>query len=446
MLKALLISFLVLIAAAIGGGVYLAKSGKLEELRKQYDPSMQATKVRFSESVKGELVRTISAPGQVEPKKKVEISAQVSARIIALPFREGQAIKEGEPIVKLDGRDLAALLRSATAQLDSEKSRRDGAKVTLDNLRLEFNRRKELYSSKDISQTDYEQAEAEYNRAVSNFEIAQKGIEIAEANIERAEKDLENAIIAAPLDGVVTKLNAEVGELVVIGTLNNAGSVIMEVADLGVMLLKARIDEANIAPVEIGQRARVFINAYPDLPLTGVVEHIGLKREADTDGTAYFETDILIDKPKDLVLRSGLTANAEIQVEVFRDIVKVPSQSILDRPVEDLPDSVMLDNPLADRTKKFARVVFIMEDGKARPRIVKTGPSDLTHTIVTAGLEPGVRVISGPFKALETLKADARIEEDGVIDASKATVTAADAKSSTQPQAGETKQPESKPQ
>ncbi|MCX5690532.1 MAG: efflux RND transporter periplasmic adaptor subunit [Planctomycetota bacterium] len=392
MWKWLLILFLVLAGSCVGTGFWLKESGKLEQWREQYQPGAQAAKVRITAARRGDLVRTVSAPGQVEPKTKVEISAQVSARIIALPFREGQTVKKDDVIVRLDGRDLAALLDSAT------------------NLQLEYNRLKELFSTADVAKSQLDSAETEYKRGQSSLLVAERAIDIARANIQRAEKDLENTQIVAPFDGVITKLNAEVGELVVIGTLNNAGSVIMEVADLGVMLLKTRLDEANIGPVLEGQKARVFVNAYPNMPMNGTIDHIGLKRQVDKDGTAYFETDILIDKPADLVLRSGLTANADIQVETFRDVIKVPSQAVLDRTIDDLPESVVAGNALIDRTKKFARVVYVIQGGKARSIPVKTGASDLTDTILTAGIESDAKVISGPFKVLQSLKDDQKVE------------------------------------
>lgn len=410
MWKWLLILFVVLAISCVGTGYWLQESGTLEEWREKYQPGAQAAKVRITAARRGDLVRTVSAPGQVEPKTKVEISAQVSARIIALPFREGQAVKKDDVVVRLDGRDLAALLDSAKAQLRSEEARLDGARAQLANLQIEYNRLKELYSTADVAKSQLDSAETEFKRGQSSLLVAERAIDIARANIQRAEKDLENTVIVAPFDGVITKLNAEVGELVVIGTLNNAGSVIMEVADLGVMLLKTRIDEANIAPVHEGQKARVYVNAYPELPMNGTVDHIGLKRQVDKDGTAYFETDILIEKPADLVLRSGLTANADIQVETFRDVIKVPSQAVLDRAIDDLPESVVAGNALVDRTKKFARVVFVIQGGKARPVPVRTGASDLTDTILTAGIEPDAKVISGPFKILETLKDDQKVE------------------------------------
>lgn len=411
MWKWLLIIAIVLLGSCVGSGIYLQQSGKLQDLMKRFRPDLKPTQVRLTQAVMGDLVRTVSAPGQVEPKTKVEISAQVSARIIALPFRDNDTVKEGDVVVRLDARDLAALLDSAKASLRSEEARLEGAKASYANAQLELGRKKELLATKDVPQSEVDAAQAEFLRAESNLRVAEHSIEIAKANIDRAEKDLDNTTITAPFDGVITKLNAEVGELVVVGTLNNAGSVIMEIADLSTMLLKAKVDEANVAPVQQGQKARVYVNAYPDLKLTGTVTKVGLKRQQDTDGTVYFETEILLDKPKDLLLRSGLTANADIEVETFRDIIKVPSQAVLDRNVEDLPAGVTRGNPLIDPAKKFARVVYVLKDGKAEPVPVSVGASDLTSTIIAAGLDEGATVISGPFKVLVNIKHDQLVEE-----------------------------------
>lgn len=409
--KWLLIIALVLLGSCVGGGVYLQNSGKLKELMKSFRPDLKPTQVRVTAAVLGDLVRTVSAPGQVEPKTKVEVSAQVSARIIALPFRENDEVKKGDVVVRLDARDLAALLDSAKASLKSEEARLEGAKASFANIQLELNRKKELLSTKDVPQSEVDAAQAEFLRAVSNLQVAEHSIEIARSNILRAEKDLGNTTITAEFDGVITKLNAEVGELVVVGTLNSPGSVIMEVADLSTMIVKAKVDEANIAPVHPGQKARVFINAYQELRVTGTVTKVGLKRQQDTDGTVYFETEVLLDKPKDLLLRSGLTANVDIEVETFRDIIRVPSQAVLDRAVDDLPAGVTANNPRIDPAKKFARVVYVMEEGKAQPVPVSVGASDLTGTVIAAGLSKGDRVITGPFKALVGLKHNQLVEE-----------------------------------
>ncbi len=402
---------IILVLGCAGSGYYLYSSGQYTEILQKFRPDLKPTEVRLGKAVKGDLVRTVSAPGQVEPKTKVEISSQVSARIIALPFRENDTVKAGDVVVRLDARDLAALLDSAKAQLRSEEARLDGAKAAEATSKSELDRKRRLLESRDISPSEFEAAELDYRRASSSLRQAEHSIEIARANIQRAEKDLDNTIITAPFDGVITYLKAEVGETVVVGTLNNPGSIIMEIADLGVMLVKARVDEANIAPIREGQKARVFINAYKDMLLTGTVTHVSLKREVDKDGTAYFETEIQLDLPKDLLLRSGLTANADIEVETFRDVVKVPSQAVVDRAVDDLPAGAVPSATQADRAKKYVQVVFGVENGKAMARVVHTGSSDLTDTIVLDGLSPDTPIVVGPFKALLALKNDQLVVE-----------------------------------
>ncbi len=404
----------VVVLGLAGGGYYLQSSGMLQKWIDGFNPQSQGVKVRLSKAAKGDLVRTVSAPGTIEPKTKVEVSSQVSARIIGLPFREGQVVKEGDVVVRLDARDLAALLDSAKAQLKSEEARLEGARAALANASVEYNRRKELFATKDIPKTELDNAEAEYLRNDSNFKAQQFAIEIARANIQRAEKDLDNTVIKAPFDGIITRLDAEVGETVVVGTLNNPGSVILEIADLGLMLLKARVDEANVAPVREGQKAQVYVNAFQDETFVGTIDHVGLKMKTDRDGTSYFEADILLELPNGVLLRDGMTANAEVQVETFRDVLKVPSQAVVDYAIDDLPQSVSKD-PSVDRTKKFARVVFVVEGGKARVVPVTTGTSDLTDTIITAGLTDDATIVVGPFKTLATLKHEQSVVDEATV-------------------------------
>lgn len=408
------VAFVLLIGVA---GVVVWKSGAIEKLQQQMNPKLKAMEVRFGQAEKGEVVRTINAPGEIEPKTKVEISAQVSARIVALPFDAGDAVKAGDVLVTLDNRDLQALLDSARAQLRGEEARLEGARAALANAEVELGRNTRLAASGDVPKSQVDTAQLQYDQASSTLRQIEQAIESAKANIQRAEKDLDNTVIRSPINGVITKRNAEVGETVVVGTINSPGSVILELADLDTMLLMARVDEANISKVLKGQKAVIYINAYADLKLSGVVEHVGLKREVDTNGTRYFETKIAIERPKDLLLRSGLTASVDVAVESFEDVIKVPSQAVLDRAVDDLPKDITKDNPNVDATKKFTRVVFIEEQGKAKPVPVKTGVSDQTHTIVVGGLEPGAKIVTGPFKALTKLENGQLIKEEGAKDA-----------------------------
>lgn len=404
--------FLAILLALAGVGYWAFSSGKLDSIIEQFKPGGKPTQVRLAVSERGDLVRVVSAPGQIEPKIKVEISAQVSARIIALPFREGQRVKKGDVVARLEQEDLAALVDSAKAELKSREAQLEGAKAAFAANRLDLNRQRELYSTNDIAKAVLDQTEAEFARAEAQLKSAEFAIEIARANITRAQKDFSNTTIEAPFDGVITRVDADPGELVVVGTLNNPGSVFMEIADLSQMLLKTRVDEANIAPVKVGQKATVYVNSFPDTSFMGTVEKVGLKRLVDRDGTAYFECDVLIEKPDDVLLRHGMTANADIQVEVMRDVVKVPSQTVLDRAIDDLPRNITDNNPLVDTTKKFTRVVYVLDGEKARAVPVSIGASDLTDTVITAGLEPGLSIVAGPFKILQGLKHDQRVMEE----------------------------------
>lgn len=414
MWKWLLGIFVVLCVAMAAGGYYLVSSGTLKDMMAGFDPAGKGMQVRLDEVSRGNLVRTVSAPGLIEPRTKVSISAQVSARVIALPFREGQRVKRGDVVVKLDAVDLAAALDSAKAALKAEEARFEGAKASLANATTEFGRKKELFGSKDISKSELDLAEADYRRAESTYNSALASIEIAKAGIQRAQKDLDNTVIISPMDGIITTLDAEVGELVVVGTLNNPGSVIMEIADLSDLLVKAKIDEANIAPVRAGQTAKVFVNAMPDKNFSAVVERVKMLRQIDrTDNTAYFETEMKLEVPEDVSLYSGMTCNVDIAVETFYDVLLVPSQAVLDRKTDEIPQAVLDASPVVDLQKKFVRVVYVMENGKAASRPVSTGPSDLTRTVILGGAAEDQKIIVGPFKALLALKDGQAVVEEG---------------------------------
>lgn len=401
----------VLVVLVGGGGVVVLKSPLGERLMGSMEQEGGGTEVRLEEAELGDLVRTVSAPGSIEPKTLINISSQVSAKITALPFREGETVKKDDVVVRLDPEDLVARLDASKASLKSEEARLTGAEANLINARLSYERLRQLYETGDVTKSDLDAAEAQFLGAKSNKQVIEASIEMAKANIEQAQKDLDNTTITSPIDGIITVLNTEVGETAIVGTTNTPGSVIMEIADLSEMLVKAQIDETNIAPVEEGQGATVFVNAYDDREFTGKVQKVGLKRQVAADGTGVFNTEILLGLDEGDRLYSGLTASVDIQVESFYDVVRVPSQAVLDRRVEDLPEDIVKESEHVDSTKTFARVVYRMINGKAVATPVEVGPSDLTHTVILGGLEAGERVVSGPYRVLVDLKHDQRIKD-----------------------------------
>ncbi|MFN0132830.1 MAG: efflux RND transporter periplasmic adaptor subunit [Phycisphaerales bacterium] len=419
MWKWLLGIFIVLTLACGGGGYFMFASPQGKEMMKKFRPQERGTEVRIEPVARGDLVRVVSAPGNIEPKTRVQIGAQVSAKITALPFREGDVVKAGDVVVRLDSDDYVASLASAEAGLKQDQARLDGLRAELANLKVELDRVILLWETKDVAKSDFDAAQTRYIQQQATVRAAEHSVEMSEASVTRAKKNLDFTTILSPIDGIITKLNNEVGEQV-LGTFNNIGTTVMEIADFSVMLMKARVDEANVAPVRVGQKAIIYLNAYPDKKFSGVVDLVGLKRLTERDGTSYFETQIIVklgqgeELPKGDRLRSGYTANADIQVETFADVIRVPSQAVVDRRVDELPKTITDGNANVDTNKVFARIVYaVSDDGKTRAVPVSIGTSDVTHTIVVSGLAGGEKIVTGPFKILTTLKHDQSVAEEG---------------------------------
>jgi len=446
---AIVIAVVLALGIAAGVGVWL----KVKSAGSQ----AEGEAVRIENPQQGDLIESVNAPGEVEPRTKVAISARVTARIVELPFADGEFVTKGHPtaqppvppsvLVRLDATDLEAALRSAEAlragkavQIEVEKARLAGQRAemagtdaALLKAELDLGRCRELLKSKNVSQSEYDEAQSRHDelkaRRVSaehslraaelNLGVLEHNLEAAEADIARARDAAGYTTIVSPIDGVVTRVNAKVGELVVTGTMNNPGTVIMEVADLSQMLLVVQVDEADIANAQAGQRADVRVHAYPDEEFEGVVESIALTYDVSRDGSKYFKTKISLEGTEDEI-HSGLTADADIQTTTHAGVLKVPSQAVLGRPTDDLPVSIRDDSPEVDTKKTICTVVYRFIDGKAVVTPVAVGPSDDTHTVIRSGLSPEDRIIAGPYKVLEDLKHDQAVRDEREVEKEKA--------------------------
>ena len=376
--------------------------------------------------VRSGLVREkVAAPGEVEPDTKVDVSAEVSARIEHLPFREGDQVLEGELVVKLDDRDLLAASKSSEARRDaeffrlkSEQARLAGPLARLETAKRQLERQQSLFEAGDVSRITLEQAEETVDDLTAQVAAAQHAISViesslaaAEADIARAEEALGRTEIRAPMDGVVTALNAEVGELVMVGTMNNPGTVILTVADLSSMHLDARVAESDVARIRQGQDAEIRINAYREEVFSGDVTRIALQRNIDGSGAGYFKTEVNLDLDGRAIY-SGLAANVDILVGDHAGLV-VPSQSVVDRAVRDLPDEVVDSSDLVDEFGSAASVIYVIRGGRAVCTPVEVGPSSLTETLITRGVSEHDRIVIGPYKTLEKIRHGDRVKESG---------------------------------
>jgi HlyD family secretion protein len=291
----------------------------------------------------------------------------------------------------------------------------------------DLKRQRELLETKDISQatvdtaqTRFDQLKAQLNSSErtiqaerTNLEVIKHELEAADAEIARARDSLSYTTITSPIDGVITRINSQVGELVVIGTMNNPGTVILEVADLEKMIVNARIDEGNVAQVKVGQQAKVRAQAYGEEVFQGVVDTVALSQTEEKDGSKYYKTEVLL-KTDGRRIFSGLTADVDIETARHEKVLAVPSQAVLGRPVDDLPQNLR-SVPEVDQSKTLATVVYRVIDGKAVVTPVKVGPSDVTHTLIESGLKDGDQVIVGPYKVLESLAHDQRVRDEKTV-------------------------------
>ena len=438
--RIIIIVILVIVVVVVGMGMVV---------RTKMKGNTKSTTVRIENAQSGELIEFVSAPGEIEPKTNVEISAKVSARIIALPFDEGDVVTCGDPnadppipasvLVRLDAKDLETRLTSAeagraaqVAQIEVEKARIDsqqanlaGLSASLEQAKRDMDRQRGLLQSKDIAQATFDQSKARYDElkaqyesarhtltsAQLNLEVLKHNLEVADAGIAQAREALSHTVITSPIDGVITRLEAEVGEMVIMGTMNNPGTVILEVADLATMLLVAQVDEADVGKLAVGQKATVHVQAFPDEEFKGVVDSIALKHRLSTTQTKYFRTEILLqgDVKK---LYSGLTAHVDIETTKHGSVLNVPSQAVLGRPIDSLPLKIRENSAEVDMDKTYATVVYRYIDGKAIVTPVKIGQSNLTHTIIESGITGEDKIVVGPYKVLESIKHDQVIQDE----------------------------------
>ena len=435
-----------LVVVSVAAIVYKVKTGA----------SSKPTVVRIEKAQRGELIEFVSAPGEIEPRVKVEISAKVSARITELPYEEGDIVTCGSTdtnppvpasvLLRLDDKDLQSRLLSAqanysaqAAQLEVEKARIAsqqanliGLDASLKQAQRDLERQKGLLESQDISQATFDQTQLTFdelnsrynstkhtlNASELNLVVLQHHLEATGAGVTQAMEALSYTTITSPIDGVVTRINAEVGEVVIYGTMNNPGTVIMEVADLSAMLVVAEVDEADVAKLEVGQKATVHVDAYPDHEFTGVVESIALAHTMTWSNTKYYRTEILLENTEEK-LYSGLTAHVDIETRKHTDILKVPTQAVLGLEFDNLPLEIRENSSEVDTTKTFATVIYRYVDGKAVVTPVTIDQSNLTHTIIKSGITEEDKIIVGPYKVLESIKHDQKIQDEREVEAKK---------------------------
>ena len=380
------------------------------------------------------LEAVVSATGTIEPQLSVDISSSVMGRVTRLAINEGDRVAGGQFLLQIDRESLQAAVNRNEASLGAAESGVEQARVAVESARVNLElardtleRQAELWELQLISREEYDQARRELELRETEFKARQVEVATAtqrirqeRATLESAEYDLEQVTITSPIDGVVTRRNIEEGETVVIGTMNNPGTVLMTIADFSILEAHVEVDETDIPSVQLGQAATITIDALPDTTYTGRVTEIGNSPiqggELGTNQATNFEVVVTLngDVPG---VRPGFTATADIQTAMRTDVVAVPIQSTTVREVSLDPDGRVVRpapeagaatasaaEPAAPERTEEAEGVFVVRDEQAWFVAVDTGIAGDRYFEVISGLDAGDLVAIGPFDVVRTLE------------------------------------------
>jgi HlyD family secretion protein len=358
---------------------------------------------------KGEITSVVTATGKVKAQADVQISADVMGRIIGLPVKEGDTVKTGQILLKIDSKSPEMNVAEAKGALLSAKSALETAHLTLDREKQLFSKHLISQSQLDIDQSTFDQAAAQ--------------VQVCDATFDRAQDQLDKCTIKAPMAGVITKLNSELGENVVIGTMNASGTVIMIISDLSAIEIEAEVDETDIASVRPDEDVKITLDAFPDTTFKGHVIEVGNSAQSSTLGlttdqvTNFIVKVLLTDQVTNI--KPGMTASVDITTAHRDEAVKVPSGAVVMRPegtekeeyvapgkkpngaeAKTVSDELVINK----KDRKDVDGIFVVRGGKAQFVPVKTGIRDQQSVEIVSGLSEKDSVITGPFKTLRLLK------------------------------------------
>ena len=364
------------------------------------------------------IVETVSATGKIQPEIEVKISSEVSGEIIALPVKEGQVVKKGDLLVKINPDLYTSGYNRTVAGLSQTKAGLSQADAAFKEAKANYDRNKILFDKGIISKSDWDRAIATFEGAKGAKESAYFNVKSASATVNEAKDNLGRTTIYAPADGTISMLNVELGERV-LGTQQMTGTEILRVANLNNMEVEVDVNENDIVKINVGDSARVQVDAFLKKHFKGIVTSISNSASSalTADQVTNFKVkvrivkesyqDLLVGKPASYSpFRPGMTATVDIITERKEKVVGVPISSIVVKTDTAAVKKFSVDDPDAQESKvqqkntKKLECVFLKVGEKAKIRIIKTGIQDDTNIEVTEGLKPGDVVIVGPYNTV----------------------------------------------
>ena len=400
------------IGAAVAGAVAVKKKNK-------------ATEVRMENVAKHDLVAAVTASGRIEAEKQVDVTADITGRIMHIAVQEGDMVRKGQFLIQIDPVQFEgavarneALQASSQASLIQARTNRDQAKRALDRA-LEIRR-----GAPDlISPEAVEQSQQAYDVAVSTFAANEAQVEQARAALKEARDNLSRTRLYAPMDGRVVRLAVEVGEVAVPGTFSKETALLMTIADMSSILAKVQVDETDVVRIASGDSVDVTIDAYPDTTFVGKVTKIsnaakltqtaaGAQTGA-SDRAVDFDVEITLGNPP-ADIRPDLSCTARVVTDTRDGVIAIPIIALTVRDHERVPNESVPAPPEDSLRKKFKKRetegVFVVRDGIATFRAVRVGIAGDEYFEVRDGVREGETIVAGTYQAIRELKDGAKVK------------------------------------
>jgi len=374
----------------------------------------EGKEVEISKVMASTVVETVSATGKIQPEIEVKISPEVSGEIILLNVKEGQVVKKGDLLVKINPDLYTSSYNRSVSNLSGTKAGLTQSEASFKEAKANYERNKTLFEKGVISKSDWDKAIASFEVAKATKQNAYYTVQSASASVNEAKDNLGRTTIYAPADGTISVLNVELGERV-LGTQQMAGTELLRVANLNNMEVEVDVNENDIVKIKIGDEANVEVDAYLKKKFKGVVTSISNSASTTltSDQVTNFKVkvrilkesyqDLLEGKPSTFSpFRPGMTATVDIITQTKTNVLAVPISSVVVKSdtaaVKDFTaESPIEDKKAAPKSDKKFECVFVKVGDKAKIRIIKTGIQDDTNIEVMSGLKPGDVVITGPY-------------------------------------------------
>lgn len=372
----------------------------------------KAVQVKTEVVKKSEIVETVSSTGIIQPQTQVKISADVAAKIIYLPVKEGDWVEKGQLLLKLDSERYVAAVERAQANLRSNQANANLVKENMLKAEKDYNRTKELHNKQLESQATLDQQTSSYMVEKARYQSNLEMVAQAQASLKQAQDDLSKTTIYAPMSGTISKLNKEVGEIALGSQFQE--DVILVLANLNAMEALVDVDENDIVALRVGDKAKVEVDALPGKFFDGSVSEIASSAKQSASGTAdqktEFEVKILLDQPGS-DLRPGMTSSADVVTETRNAAVVVPLQSVAVRTMDQLKSESDSTTTYTADADGFVQVVFVVTESKVKAIQVETGIQSDSHIEVLSGITEGDEVVTGNYRAIsQTLNNNTAVE------------------------------------